>query len=435
MRAWGSRAGAVGAVVGIFVVLSGAPAAGAEAPPLTLADAIADARARNPELAAARERVQALRALPRQAAAWDDPMLAWDSWNFPDSFRVDRADNNIFRLSQKIPFPGKRRLAGEVATHDAARGAREADAVELAVIAEVKTTYYALWEAQARLDLLQRDRDLVARLTRAVERKYATSEATQVDALRLQIELTHLTNELETQRLTIERARADLAAVLSRPSSEVRGTPVPPAPPHLEAALGELVATALERRPEVLGETEAIARDTTAVELARKSRLPDFEVALSRFVNYGMPDGIGATASVTLPIFNRGKYDAAVDEANARLAATRAQQRRVADVVRREVEQAYLAARTAFLQYDLFARHPRPARRAGAAGDGRRLRDRRRALRRPHRDAPRRAGGAPRAPRGASHLREGLRRARASGRHGAPARRRADARSGAWSAP
>ena len=37
----------------------------------------------------------------------------------PDSLRVDQAENNIFRLSQKMPFPGKRTLAGTVAEHTA----------------------------------------------------------------------------------------------------------------------------------------------------------------------------------------------------------------------------------------------------------------------------------------------------------------------------
>ncbi|MCC6848181.1 MAG: TolC family protein [Deltaproteobacteria bacterium] len=355
MRTWhgGTR---VALVVWTCLVVGGVAARAAAAdPPLALDAILSDARDRNPELAAARERAAALRQTPRQAAAWDDPMLSWEAWNTPNSFRIDRADNNIFKLSQKIPFPGKRRLAGEVAAHDAARGTSEAERVELALVAAVKTAYYALWETHAKLALLERDRDLVTRLTRAVERKYGTGEASQADALRLQVELTHLANQIETQRLVIERARADLAALLSRPSSAVRGAPVTPAPPRLALSLDALVATALATRPDVRGEDEAIARDATAVELAHKNRLPDFEVSVSRFVNDDMPDGFGASAAVSLPIFNRAKYAAALDEANARLAASRAEKRRVEDAVRREVERAFLATRTALLQHDLFS--------------------------------------------------------------------------------
>ena len=330
------------------------PASAAD-PPLALAAVLADARTRNPELAAARERAAALRQIPNQAAAWDDPMLGWEAWNTPPSFRVDRADNNIFKLSQKIPFPGKRRLAGEVASHDAARGAYAAASVEIAVVAAVKAAYYGLWEAHAKLAILERDRDLVTRITRAAERKYGAGTASQADALRLQVELTQVANRIETQRLAIASTRADLAALLSRPSAEIRGAPEAPAPPHLAATLDELVALALARRPELRGEDEAVARDTTAVELARQSRLPDFEIGVSRFVNDGRADGFGAAAAVSLPIFNGAKYAAAIDEAKARLAATRTERRRLEDGVRRDVERAFLATRTAILQHDLYA--------------------------------------------------------------------------------
>ena len=60
----------------------------------------------------------------------------------------------------------------------------------------------------------------------------------------------------------------------------------------------------------------AIAREESAEELAERNRLPDFEISLGRFVNYGQSDGFGAMASVTLPIRqSRKKYDAGVAEA------------------------------------------------------------------------------------------------------------------------
>jgi outer membrane protein TolC len=60
-------------------------------------------------------------------------------------------------------------------------------------------------------------------------------------------------------------------------------------------------------------------------------------------------------ASVTVPIVNKGKYDAAVSQANARVAVAEADRRRLADAVRRDVEQAWLRVRTATLRHDLFA--------------------------------------------------------------------------------
>src|SRR5205809_330774 len=69
--------------------------------PLALAGVVAWARAHNPELEAARQRQVAARAVPAQAAAWDDPMLAAESWNSPRAVPYDGAENNILKLSQR----------------------------------------------------------------------------------------------------------------------------------------------------------------------------------------------------------------------------------------------------------------------------------------------------------------------------------------------
>src|SRR5436190_20663079 len=75
--------------------------------PLSLAEVVGYAREHNPELEAARRRASAAHAVPAQAAAWDDPMVVAESWNSPRAIPYDEAENNILKLSQRLPFPGK----------------------------------------------------------------------------------------------------------------------------------------------------------------------------------------------------------------------------------------------------------------------------------------------------------------------------------------
>lgn len=339
-----------------WAVIAPDPATAGDVATLTLESVLEEAKGHNPELLAVRGRSQAMAAVPPQVSAWDDPTLTWEAWNTPEAFRIDRADNNIFRLSQRIPFPGKRRLAGEVATLEADQARHDVATVELELLAAVKRAYYDLWQAHERLAVLSRDKELVARFTHIVERKYGTGEATQSDVLRAQVELTHLISRLQTEQLSIGQAEAELNALLSRAAADPLGRPETPDPPRLSDDSAALVELALTTRPEVAAQTAAIARDETAVQLARRSRYPDFEVSVGRFINSGESDGFGAMASVTLPIFNGAKYGAAVDEATARVGVARSERRRLDDRIRREVEQAYLRARTALLQYDLFVK-------------------------------------------------------------------------------
>jgi len=327
---------------------------GASAEPLRLEDVLAIARDANPEIQAARSRAHAAEAVPAQARAWDDPVVSWEAWNAPNNLNVAHADNNIFRVAQRFPFPGKRRLAGESAAEDARAAALDADAVVLDVETAVKRAYWSLWRAHQRLAIYERQRVLTERFAKTAEQRYAVGGVPQADVLRAQVELTHAITEVQSGSLAIDTARAGLNALLSRPPSDPLGDPEEPRLPKPPPSADALIEAALARRPELSAQDATIAGQRHAVALARKAYWPDFEVSVGRFVNFDARDGFGAMASVTVPIANKGKYDAAVSQANARVDAAEADRRRIADAVRRDVEQAWLRVRTATLRHGLF---------------------------------------------------------------------------------
>jgi outer membrane protein TolC len=329
------------------------PVVCAAATPLSLADVLARAQEANPELEVVRQRAAAMRAVPAQKSAYDDPTVSWEAWDFPDSWRVDQAENNIFRLAQKVPWPGKRTLAGKVAERDADAADQDVRTARLDLNLMVTRAYYDLWLAYRRRDIATRDASLVERLARATEQKYGVGTATQSDALRAQVELTHMVTETQTAVLAIETAAADLNALLSQPPEAPLGEPQNPPMAAPEASLTTLTALALDQRPELAAQRAAVAREQSAVELAGLGRRPDFEFSVGRFVNYQRSDGFGAMASVTLPFVYGGKYDAASSEARAKLVSAEAEMRRLQDRVRRDVAQAYARARTAALQHQL----------------------------------------------------------------------------------
>lgn len=321
--------------------------------PLRLADVVRMAREQSPQLEAARQRAKAAATLPAQVSTWDDPVVSHEAWNFPDNFDIGRADNNIVKLSQKIPFPGKRTTAGEVAARSADVAARDADTVERDVVASAERAYADLWRAHEELAVMRRQRELAERVAHLSEQRYATSQATQADVLRTQVEVTHMTNLEQTGVLAIDAARAELNRILGREPGEPLGAPERPGMPHLPETPAPLIARALAERPEVAGQTAAIAREERSLKLAKLAYLPDFQVSASRFLNYGQHDGFGAMLEVSVPIVHKTRYDAGVGEVEARLAAERAEQKRLEDRIRSEVTQAFLRLRTAHLQHQL----------------------------------------------------------------------------------
>ena len=338
----------------MFALIITAPAVRAgEAAPLRLADVLARAQEANPEIRVVRQRAAAMHAVPAQVSAYDDPTVSWEAWDFPDSWRIDQAENNIFRLAQKVPWPGKRTLAGRVAEREADAADHDVRTVRLDLALLVTRAYYDLWLAHADRDILARDTQLLERAARITEQKYGVGAATQADALRAQVELTHRVTESTTAALAIETAAAELNALLSQPPETPLGVPEDPPMLAPRGTLEALTDLALAQRPELAAQRSAIAREQTAVELARLGRRPDFEFSVGRFVNYQRSDGFGAMASVTVPFVYGGKYDAAASEAGARLVSAEAELRRWQDRIRREVAQAYARARTARLQHEL----------------------------------------------------------------------------------
>lgn len=312
------------------------------------------AKAHNPAIQAARSRLLAAKKAPAQASAYDDPTVMWDNWNTPESLRIDKAGNNIFRLSQKIPFPGKLRLKGEIATKEAEQRETELRVAEIDTVAQVKKAYYDLWLVYQNLQVYSRDKELVAQFARIAEQKYAVGQVSQPDVLRAQVELTRLINRVTTETLSLGKVQAQLNALLSRPPEAPLGTPQYPPPPMVTYSMTDLETLTLTSRPELIVQATAIERENLALTLARKAYYPDFEVSVSRFVNFGQHDGFGLTFSASIPLAFKYKYDAGVEEAVANRQTAQSELQRLQDLALFEVKQALVEAQTALEQLNLF---------------------------------------------------------------------------------
>lgn len=347
-------------LLALALALAPAPparAAGRTVPPaaaLRLSDLLRELRERSPAIAAARARAGAAAAVPARVRALDDPTLSWEAWDTPDVVRVDRAENNIFKLSQRLPFPGKRRLAGVIAEREADMARIDAVSAELDAETMLKEAFVDLWQAHENARVFAREKEIVERFARTAEQRYATGGIPQADVLRAQVELSHALNRIRTGDLAIAQARVRVNALLSRDPASPLGEPESLGHPRLGWTADELVDLALDERPELRARTAAVERERAGVALAEREFYPDFEVSVSRFVNLERPDGFGAMAGITLPFVQPGKRRAAVAEGNARLAAAQADRRALEDRIRGEVRRLFLAASTASLQHDVF---------------------------------------------------------------------------------
>ncbi len=322
---------------------------------LFLEEVLAYAQEHNPAIEVAQSRWLAAQKRPVQVSALDDPMFTYEGFNIPENFDLTRTDNNILKLSQKLPFPGKRRLRGELANYEAAIAREELRMAEVTLRAEVKKAYYDLWQVHQNLLIYSRERELAAQFAIIAEKKYAVGQVSQPDVLRAQVELTRLITRVTTETLKLEDERASLNELLSRPPEAPLGVPQDAPISTMKQTLAELTELTLKTRPEITAKAVAIDRDTTALALAQKAYFPDFEVYVERFFNAGRRDGVGVVFSATIPLAYREKYDAGVAEARARMSASKADLRAAQDTALAAVKRALVRTQITAELVNLFS--------------------------------------------------------------------------------
>ena len=278
----------------------------------------------------------------------------------PENFNIADAENSIFKVAQRIPFPGKRKLAAAAAGEEARAMAHGVDTAVLDVELAVKRAYWTLWRAHRRLAVYEQERAIAERVARTAEGRYAASGVPQADVLRAQVGLTHAVTDAKTGGARRRRwRRADLNALLEPIAARAARRAGRSAPRGwCRPTTTALVASwRCASGPRWRCRTPPSRGSSARLELARKAYLPDVELSVSRFINAG-----------ALRRFRRHGGGDAADRQQGQVRRRRSRRRTRASCrprpiagasrtrVRRDVEQAWLQA---------------PHRRAGArpAGD------------------------------------------------------------------
>jgi outer membrane protein TolC len=285
---------------------------------------VAEVLVRHPDLRTATAAWRAASERYPQEVALDDPMFGFmlgpDSWGEED---VDSAYQ--LEASQTIPWPGKRRLRGDIAR--AAENAAYFDigTQRLRIAEATRRAYYDYFLAHRQLTVLDESTRLLQGFREIALRKFESAEAEQQDVLLADVELA----DLERQRLALVRAervsRARINTLLLVPPS----SPLPPPLQNLavDNALPpseELFAMALAQRPELAARAAQIRRERYAAALAHLEFYPDLTFAAAH--NAFMPEESlrpMAGMNLNVPIYKQKRW-AAVREANARAAQQQA---------------------------------------------------------------------------------------------------------------
>jgi outer membrane protein TolC len=330
----------------------------AEISAVSVDDYVALALAQNPQIQAARLRVNAARWQVPQARSLDDPMLGVTVQPAPVQTAAGE-QRVILSANQKLPWHGKLDARANRAAALAKQSEAEAHAVELDVIERVKRAYFELYRIDRVKEVVEEQQAILRDLIQIAEARYETGAVSQQDVLRLQVELARQEAELVRLRQTRESVSASLARLLAVPSQTLLLTPDSLNPAELEAELEELQAIALAARPELHGQLAAMAAERRTLMLAELGYYPDVTLGASWIgvddagispVADGQ-DAVLLSASLNVPLY-RKRLDAAVYEARARTVAAARRYDAVRDETTEQVTTFWSEVRS---QQDLLA--------------------------------------------------------------------------------
>src|ERR1039458_4366736 len=128
----------------VCILVLGAPA-GAQPLPVLVEEALRN----NREILAAQKRYEAARQRPSQASSLPDPTLSVGYTSNGGPWPVagighEATSNAGVSISQEMPFPGKRKLRGEIAGKEADAEFDQYLAVRLNVVSRLKQAYHEL---------------------------------------------------------------------------------------------------------------------------------------------------------------------------------------------------------------------------------------------------------------------------------------------------
>lgn len=299
-------------------------------PAESLASLLAEAEHSNPQIQAARNAWDAAKQVPTQVSTLPDPEISVQHMSVgsprPFSGYTNSEMANIaLGFSQEIPYPGKLRLRGQIASKEADAIKERYESVRRAVLVDLKTRYFRLSFLTQKLSILQEDGNLLRPIEQSAEARYRQGMGSQQDVLQAQLEQTRLLRETTATQLEAETIQAQLKQALNRPQSsqDIRVEPLAETP--LAYTYQQLLDAARSSNPDIGMARRMAERDQLKVDLAHKDFYPDF--ALSYMWLRPDPSQYRAryeiSFGVRIPLFQSRRQKPAL--AQARLEKDRAQ--------------------------------------------------------------------------------------------------------------
>ncbi len=262
-----------------------------------------------------------------QVSNLPDPMLTLGLANLPVnsfSFTQEPMTGKIVGLSQAIPFPGKLSSMGKVSGKQAEIVKQEIDDAVNEVTKNVTENYEDLRFHRKAISIMKESKNLLQEIAKVVRTKYSVSTASQQNLIKIELEITNVSDKIEELKGKESSKLAMLNAILLQDSETPIETGSFPKLTYQNLTVAKLDSIAEANRPYLMGVKLAKQKAMLMEQTAKYDYYPNFNLMLQ----YSQRDEIAKThtpltdfftvmVGISLPLNYGGKVTSKVEESVA----------------------------------------------------------------------------------------------------------------------
>ncbi len=277
----------------------------------------------NAELRAAFYRWKASVHKINQAVALEDPQFSFKEFIDAVETRLG-PQKEMYSVSQMLPFPGKLSAKGDVATSKSRQAHAEYQKTKLNYLFELKDAYFEYWYLHKNILVTEKNMELLKHFEGVAQSKFKSSQSSNQDLLKAQVELGILQNEILTLNDYRNPVIARLNAVLNRDIDLSIAWPEELDHQVIDLDKEYVFGQFLENNPDLKKSNQRIIEAKKNVWLARLDYLPDFMIGYDyirvdqrpiALIDNGK-DTSAAMVKINVPLWF-GKQQSQLDEAKS----------------------------------------------------------------------------------------------------------------------
>jgi len=294
----------------------------------SLSELVEALKENNPQLRSAVQTAKAIELGVLPAQTYDNPTLNVTQDPLKNGpLNVNSSTGMTWGLSQNFPWPGKKRLAGEIVQAQADSTKEQVNQLKSQLVGQLKSTWVNWQQTSAQIAITQSQVQRLEQIKEITKVRYANNAAVFSDYVNAQVSQAQLQTDLigleRQQKLAVDQ----ISMLIGEPDSvkvKVSATTVGQA----NAKLDSLETLALEINPQVKSSQFNVDSARKNVELAELGKLPDFSVGVlahSASPPWGFrnSESYGMNFGVTFPLYYGQKEKNLVDQAKAYLNSAR----------------------------------------------------------------------------------------------------------------